>query len=41
VLTYQSQIMFDPDVLVEVFVFDRAGDGFVMAEAHDDESGSD
>jgi uncharacterized protein YbcI len=26
VLTYQSQIMFDPDIVVEVFVFDRASD---------------
>ena len=25
-LTYQSQIMFDPDIVVEIFVFDRAGD---------------
>ena len=39
VLTYQSQIMFDPDVIVELFVFDRAIDGgFVAAEirAHDE-----
>lgn len=25
ILTYQSQIMFKPDVVVEMFVFDRAG----------------
>src|ERR687893_2191346 len=25
VLTYQSQIMFDPDLVVEMFVFDSAG----------------
>jgi uncharacterized protein YbcI len=36
VLTYQSQVMFDPDVIVELFVFDRATDGgFVAAEIHD------
>jgi uncharacterized protein YbcI len=36
VLTYQSQILFDPDLVVELFVFDRvAGDPerFVAAEA--------
>jgi uncharacterized protein YbcI len=32
VLTYQSQIMFDPDVVVEMFVFDRADDRFATAE---------
>jgi uncharacterized protein YbcI len=33
VLTYQSQIMFDPDVVIEMFVFDRElGGGFVSAE---------
>ncbi len=26
VLNYQSQIMFDPDLVVEMFVFDSAGD---------------
>ena len=26
VATYQSQIMFDPDLVVEMFVFDAAGD---------------
>jgi uncharacterized protein YbcI len=26
VLTYQSQVLFDPDVVVEMFVFDSAGD---------------
>ncbi len=26
VVTYQSQIMFDPDLVVEMFVFDAAGD---------------
>ena len=35
VLTYQSQVMFDPDVVVEIFVFDRGYDGaFVAAEGH-------
>jgi uncharacterized protein YbcI len=35
VLTYQSQVMFGPDVIVELFVFDRALDGgFVAAEIH-------
>jgi len=40
VLTYQSQVMFDPDVIVELFVFDRATDGgFVAAEIRaEDES---
>jgi uncharacterized protein YbcI len=37
VLTYQSQIMFDPDVVIEIFVFDRAGEGFVAAEARDEQ----
>lgn len=33
VLTYQSQIMFNPDVVIEIFVFDRELDGeFVSAE---------
>jgi uncharacterized protein YbcI len=32
VLTYQSQIMFDPDVVVEIFVFDRTDDRFEVAE---------
>lgn len=27
VLTYQSQIMFDPDTVIEIFVLDSAGDG--------------
>ena len=33
VLTYQSQIMFDPDVLVEVFVFDDTPEDLVEATA--------
>src|SRR5215210_156322 len=37
VLAYQSQILFNPDVVVEIFIFDRAGDGFVSAEAPDDD----
>jgi uncharacterized protein YbcI len=38
VLTYQSQVMFDPDVIVEIFVFDRATDGgFIAAEVHEGE----
>jgi uncharacterized protein YbcI len=32
VLTYQSQIMFDPDVVVEIFVFDRAEERYAVAE---------
>jgi uncharacterized protein YbcI len=36
VLTYQSQIMFNPDVVVEMFVFDRADEGFVAAEVRDE-----
>jgi uncharacterized protein YbcI len=27
VLTYQSQILFDPDIVTELFVFDKAADG--------------
>jgi len=27
VLTYQSQLLFDPDVIAELFVFDRAASG--------------
>lgn len=27
VLTYQSQILFDPDIVAELFVFDKAADG--------------
>ncbi|HET6173727.1 MAG TPA: DUF2294 domain-containing protein [Gaiellales bacterium] len=35
VLTYQSQVMFDPDVVVEMFVFDDTlGAHFTAAEAH-------
>jgi hypothetical protein len=26
VINYQSQIMFDPDMVFEIFVFDRAAD---------------
>ena len=33
VLTYQSQIMFDPDVVIEIFVFDRPEERFAAAEA--------
>jgi uncharacterized protein YbcI len=35
VVNYQSQVMFDPDIIVEMFVFDRPrGDGIeVTAEA--------
>ncbi|HET6172462.1 MAG TPA: DUF2294 domain-containing protein [Gaiellales bacterium] len=39
VLTYQSQIMFDPDVVVEMFVFDRSyGTPFVTVELEPDAS---
>ncbi len=31
VATYQSQVMFDPPVVVEMFVFDRPADGEVIA----------
>jgi uncharacterized protein YbcI len=42
VLTYQSQVMFDPDVIVELFVFDRATDGgFVAAEIRDEETSAE
>jgi uncharacterized protein YbcI len=39
VLTYQSQIMFNPDVVIEIFVFDRSGDSnepFTTAESETD-----
>ncbi len=44
VVTYQSQVMFDPDVLVEMFVFDRPGpDAAIRATAagqlHDESIG--
>jgi hypothetical protein len=36
VLTYQSQILFNPDLVVEIFVFDRTTDGgFVAAEIYE------
>jgi uncharacterized protein YbcI len=39
VLTYQSQILFDPDLVVEIFVFDRTTDGgFVAAEIRNHEA---
>jgi uncharacterized protein YbcI len=38
VLTYQSQVMFDPNVVVEMFVFDNSlGAQFAAAEAGTDE----
>jgi uncharacterized protein YbcI len=36
VLTYQSQIMFNPDVVVEMFVLDRADEGFTAAEVREE-----
>ena len=39
VLTYQSQILFDPDRVVEIFVFDDTVDAFVEATAHGQLSG--
>jgi uncharacterized protein YbcI len=39
VLTYQSQVMFDPDVIVEMFIFDRTGgyeERFATAEGQID-----
>ncbi len=44
VLTYQSQVMFDPDLVVEMFVFDSAGDPDERAataegQLHDDRTG--
>jgi uncharacterized protein YbcI len=42
VLTYQSQIMFDPDVIVEMFVFDEAApDGQREATGHGQIAGDD
>jgi uncharacterized protein YbcI len=44
VLTYQSQIMFDPDVIVEIFVFDQpAGynERFATAEGQMDDQPDD
>jgi uncharacterized protein YbcI len=43
VLTYQSQIMFDPDVIVEMFVFDDSGgyeERFATAEGQMDDDAS-
>ena len=40
VVNYQSQVMFDPDVIVEIFVFDRPGgddERFATAEAQIDD----
>ena len=41
VLTYQSQILFNPDVVVEIFVFDKPAGGFASATAQEglDETG--
>ncbi|HUR85215.1 MAG TPA: DUF2294 domain-containing protein [Solirubrobacteraceae bacterium] len=44
VLTYQSQIMFDPDLVVEMFVFDAAGEtadrtATAQGQTQDDGSG--
>lgn len=33
VLSYQSQVMFDPDTVIEIFVLDSAGDGSEEAQA--------
>lgn len=35
VVNYQSQVMFDPDLMVEMFVFDRPLDESVLREAAD------
>lgn len=32
VLNYQSQIIFDPDIVVEIFVFDQPADAHALAE---------
>ena len=45
VLTYQSQIMFDPDLVVEMFVFDSAADrddraASAEGQTHDDDIGA-
>ena len=45
VINYQSQVMFDPDLVVEMFVFDTAGepdDRAATAEGqlHDDDTGA-
>ena len=37
VLTYQSQIMFDPHTIVGIFIFDQTAGGFVAAEANADD----
>jgi uncharacterized protein YbcI len=40
VLSYQSQILFDPDVVIEIFVFDRElGGGFASAEVREEDDG--
>jgi len=40
VLTYQSQILFDPEIVIEMFVFDKAidADAPVSAEATDQDA---
>jgi len=40
VLTYQSQILFDPEIVIEMFVFDKAidADAPVSAEATDEDA---
>lgn len=44
VATYQSQVMFDPDVVVEMFVFDQPADddarhATAAGQIHDDDTG--
>jgi uncharacterized protein YbcI len=44
VLTYQSQIMFHPDIVIEMFVFDPRGDfdeSFTTAEGQTDDDEAD
>lgn len=44
VVNYQSQVMFDPDIVVEMFVFDAAGErddrrATAEGQLHDDDAG--
>ncbi len=45
VINYQSQVMFDPDLVVEMFVFDSAGQAgdraaTAQGQLHDDQTGA-
>ncbi len=41
VATYQSQVMFDPDVVIELFVFDQPGEAGAIAATAEGQLGDD